>query len=435
LVCSAASAQPTNSAREHFAHGVELAQRGDLDAAVASFEEAYRLSPHYAVLYNLGQAYAALGRPVEAVRAFETYLDQGGPKIALERQNEVRELILLSKKRIGYVTFEIAPPEAALAVDGRAIDAASLRVPTSLTFGVHGVTLTLPGFQPFVGSVNVESQQIFPLKIELERLPAAGSVAALGRVSIGQVAVDSALPELTVLLDGAAVERVGSDPFLVPSGVHRVRCERTGYQPVEVQLDVLEAKLARVACDLRPMSRLQPADAGFVSFSIDRPGAEVWIDGRRASTSARLPKGLHAVRIRHTGFVDWTRAVTIRPAFPETIAVRLEPTPEHALEIARATSKRRTQAYVIGGTGIALLGTSAALYATNNARYDNWAALRDQVSRDIQAGNYGPDLGARAADVRGTAVSIQRQDDAALGAAVVGGVLLGYAVISWLSTR
>ena len=38
-------------------------------------------------------------------------------------------------------------------------------------------------------------------------------------------------------------------------------------------------------------------------------------------------------------------------------------------------------------------------------------------------------------DVQGTAASIQRQDDAALGAAVVGGVLLGYAVISWLGAR
>ena len=435
LVCSSALAQPTSSARERFAHGVELAELGDFDSAAANFEEAYRLSPHYAVLYNLGQAYVALGKPTEAARAFQLYLEGGGQKISSERQAEVRQLILLSTKRIGYVAFEIEPPEAKLFIDGRAIDASSLGVPTSLTVGVHGVALTLTGFQPFVASVSVESQRIVPLKIKLERASESSPTAPVERVVFGQVAIDSALPELTVLFDGTAVERVDKDPFLALVGRHRVRCQRDGYDPVDVQVDVVDKGVVRVGCDLKPASKLQASDAGLISFSIDQPGAEISIDGRRVSTSTRLPRGLHDVRVRRWGFIDWTRTVTARPAFPETVVVHLEPTPEHALEIARATSKRRTQAYVIGGTGIALLGTSLALYATNNERYGDWAAQRDGVARDIQAKNYSADLSARAADVRGTAVSIQRQDDAALGAAVVGGVLLGYAVISWLGSR
>src|SRR6186997_3263906 len=114
VICSTAQAQPTSSARAHFTQGVEQAQLGDFESASANFEEAYRLSPHYAVLYNLGQAYAALGKSIEAVRAFEMYLESGGQKILPERQTEVRQLILLSKKRVGYVAFEIEPSGAKL---------------------------------------------------------------------------------------------------------------------------------------------------------------------------------------------------------------------------------------------------------------------------------------------------------------------------------
>jgi len=412
-VCSPALAQPT-SAREHFAHGVELAELGDFSSAAAEFEEAYRISPHYAVQYNLGQAYAALGKSIEAARAFEMYLEGGGQKIAQERQSEVQQLILQNKKRVGYVAFELDPPDAKLFIDGRAIDTASLQVPTSLIVGVHGIGLTLTGFQSFVGSVNVESQTITAFKIRLERAPTLEHLARSEHIGVGQVAVDSELPELEISVDGVALKLAGKDPFLAPVGPHRLQCKRVGYDPVDAQIDVIEKSLVRVACNLGPSSRLPASDRGAISFNIDPPGAEVWIDGRRSSTSTRLPKGLHALRIRRWGFIDWTRTVTVQPGFPQTINVQLEPTPEYALEIARANSKRRTYAYVIGGTGIALLGTSAVLYTTNNARYQDWAAQPG----DIQ-----------------TALSIRRQDDAALGAAVIGGVMLGYAVISWLSSR
>ena len=70
-VAGAARAQeapnPSEAAR-HFDRGYLLAQQGSLEAAIAEFKQAYALSPHPSVLYNLGQAYAASGRAVEAVQ-------------------------------------------------------------------------------------------------------------------------------------------------------------------------------------------------------------------------------------------------------------------------------------------------------------------------------------------------------------------------------
>jgi hypothetical protein len=407
-----ALAQPANTAREYFAQGVEQAHLGDFDSAAGNFEKAYRLSPHYAVQYNLGQAYAALGKAIEAARAFEKYLEEGGEKIPLERQTEVRQLILASKRRIGYVAFEIRPPAARLVIDGSVVNV-SRGVPVSLVVGVHGVALELAGYRTFAGSVTVESQRVVPFEIQLEPISSGAPARQPDRVSVGQVAIDSTLPALKVSLDGVEVEHSSSDPILVPVGGRRLRCERDGYAPIEVHIEVSEKGVVRVGCDLVRLPKLPPSEIGLVRLEIDRSGAEVLIDGRKATANALLPKGPHSVRVRRWGFVDWTKTITVRPGFPETVTVRLSPTPEHAEELALRASKRRTLAYVLGGTGIAFLGTSAALYVANNPRYEDWQAQRGGVS----------------------ATSIQRQDDAALGCAIAGGVLLGSAVISWLGAH
>jgi len=433
LLCRVAQAQAANSAREHFAQGVEQAEHGDFESAAANFEQAYRLSPHYAVLYNLGQAYAALGKSIDALRAFEKYLENGGQKLSPERQTEVRQLISQNQKRIGYVAFEIQPRDANLFVDGRAVDAGA--VPVSLIVGLHGVVLQAPGHQTFASSVTVESQKIVPLALRLEPLRGDGAVTAAKFAEVGQIAVDSALPELAVSLDGSAIVRRGSDPFLAPIGPHQLRCQRDGYEPVEAKIDVRREGIVRINCDLTPARGLPPSELGFVTFTVDQPGAQVWLDGRRVTLTTRLPKGTHAARIRRSGFADWSRTVTVRPGFPETVAVRLEATPEHARELARAAEKRRTIAYVLGGTGVALLGTSAALYVSNGKRYEDWRAERDQLANDLQTQPPPADLRARATDVRTTAVSIQRQDDVALGLAIAGGVLVGHAIFSWLGAR
>src|SRR5687768_9059850 len=69
-----------NEAARHFDRGYLLAQQGSLEAAIAEFKQAHALSPHPSVLYNLGQAYAASGRAVEAVQTLRKYLEQADPK-------------------------------------------------------------------------------------------------------------------------------------------------------------------------------------------------------------------------------------------------------------------------------------------------------------------------------------------------------------------
>src|SRR5688572_25093243 len=80
-------------ARRHFQMGLALVTKGDFLSAVDAFESAYETSPHYAVLYNLGQAYAALGRSDQALRTFERFLEDGGESIDPSRRGQVQSII------------------------------------------------------------------------------------------------------------------------------------------------------------------------------------------------------------------------------------------------------------------------------------------------------------------------------------------------------
>src|SRR3954467_8172163 len=95
------SPEATQQARSHFQAGLARAEQGNLSAALIEFEAAYAISPHFSVLYNIGQARSTLGRPVEAVTAFERYLADGGQQITPNRRQEVETLLLSNRKQIG----------------------------------------------------------------------------------------------------------------------------------------------------------------------------------------------------------------------------------------------------------------------------------------------------------------------------------------------
>ncbi|MBC7173813.1 MAG: TonB-dependent receptor plug domain-containing protein, partial [Polyangiaceae bacterium] len=70
-----ATADVRTEARRHFRRGMELIDRGELDAGIAELTIAYDTLPHPNVLYNIGRAYADAGRYNEALEYFERYLD------------------------------------------------------------------------------------------------------------------------------------------------------------------------------------------------------------------------------------------------------------------------------------------------------------------------------------------------------------------------
>lgn len=118
MFSTAAGAQvdPRAMARKHFDRGIYLAHAGRYAEAIVEFDEAYQLSPHFAVLFNLGQAYAASGQPSQASRALRRYLVEGGAQIPADRRKQVEKEIARQEQRTARETADpaaTAPPAGA----------------------------------------------------------------------------------------------------------------------------------------------------------------------------------------------------------------------------------------------------------------------------------------------------------------------------------
>lgn len=132
------------TARLHYAHGLELAGKAEYEAALREFTEAYAVSPHYAVLYNIGQAYIALGRPTEAIENLSKYLHDGQDQVPPARRQEVQSQITLLESLFAELTVTTDRPGALITIDGREVGRTPLYQSVRLPAGTHRVFGTLP---------------------------------------------------------------------------------------------------------------------------------------------------------------------------------------------------------------------------------------------------------------------------------------------------
>ncbi len=140
---SRADETPREAASAYYARGIDLANQGLYEAALEQFNNAYIKSPHFAVLYNIGQTQMALGRPLEAISALSKYLRDGAEQVPLSRRDQVQAQINLLEARIAELTIVTDTPGAKVHVDGREIGTAPLFQPIRLAAGPHTITATL----------------------------------------------------------------------------------------------------------------------------------------------------------------------------------------------------------------------------------------------------------------------------------------------------
>jgi tetratricopeptide (TPR) repeat protein len=140
----AAEGDPRDQAAAHYTRGIDLAQQGRYEAALEQFTHAYTKSPHFAVLYNIGQAHIALGRPVEAIEALTTYLREGADRVPLSRREQVQAQIALLESKLAELTISTDRPGVAIRVDNRDLGRTPLFQPIRLAAGTHAVTASVP---------------------------------------------------------------------------------------------------------------------------------------------------------------------------------------------------------------------------------------------------------------------------------------------------
>lgn len=155
------------AASAYYSKGLGLANQGQYEAALEQFANAYTKSPHFAVLYNIGQVQIALGRPLEAIAALSKYLRDGAEQVPLSRREQVQAQIALLEARLSELTVTTDTPGATIRVDGHEVGTAPLFQPIPLAAGSHTVTARLPNGAEVVRAVVMGEAERQKLDLEL----------------------------------------------------------------------------------------------------------------------------------------------------------------------------------------------------------------------------------------------------------------------------
>lgn len=192
----AQEAEINDQARAHFQAGVNFLQDPDgarYEEAYREFSAAYRASPSWKILGNLGIAAMKLERDGEAIAAFEKYLSGGASALAPEEREQFERDLNTLKAGVVRITLEVSQPGATIVderqpVTGSAIRNSYLAESTKLDIGVraghHRITAKLAGYED--ATVELEAVSGEPLSRTLTLSPAkpAGAGAAGGSGSV-----------------------------------------------------------------------------------------------------------------------------------------------------------------------------------------------------------------------------------------------------------
>lgn len=205
-----AADSPVETARRSYVLGVTLFEQGDYQGALQAFNDAYAASPHFAVLYNIGQAQIARDKPLEAVATLSRYLREGQAQVPAERRRQVEEQIELIEAILGELAVLTEPTGALISVDGGALGRTPLSEPTRLAAGVHRIGASLDGYGAVERSVVIgqgkRHEVLLLLPREVARIPeVAARPTPVSHPSRLRPALPYVLAGVGVALGGAAL--------------------------------------------------------------------------------------------------------------------------------------------------------------------------------------------------------------------------------------
>jgi hypothetical protein len=125
------------------AEGLKLLDKGNADGALKKFDQAFTLVPSAKVQFNQGRAHEALGHDIEALSAYQAFLDspQKMPQVAREdAQRRVDRLRL----RIAFLDVT-GPSGAEVLLDQAVKGTLPMTTAIALTPGLHEVRLQRDG--------------------------------------------------------------------------------------------------------------------------------------------------------------------------------------------------------------------------------------------------------------------------------------------------
>ncbi len=187
--------QPKTQAQALLTEGTALYEHGDFAGALDRFQAAYKIYPSPKLQFNIAQADRDLGRPVEAIEAFEQFLAKA-PKAAPDLLSEAYQSVGDLRSKLGRLNIQCDTSGSEVAIDGKIVGITPLAQPVWSMPGRHQVVIRHAGFEPINVTVSAgehETVVFEPHRLE-EPIPAA---TALGE-NAALTAIATAAPESPV---------------------------------------------------------------------------------------------------------------------------------------------------------------------------------------------------------------------------------------------
>jgi outer membrane receptor protein involved in Fe transport len=330
------SARADNTADEaqlQFDLGMESAQRNDFRRALEHFLASNRLAPNKNVVFNIAQAYEALGQFPNAFRYYSLALEA-------EREPSARQPIEDAVRRVSpkvaLLDVETDPPGATLYLNRRDLGAIGVS-PRALGLpnGRYRVIATLDGYEPAEATTGeIAVGQRAALRLTLKRIQ--GTVRVEGTPGS---AVRADHEESAILCTAPCQAEL-------PPGLHTILVSKEGYQTAALPVDVA----ANTATILRPV--LTPL-LGSIVVNADVRGATISVDGSvMGFTPAVLtvPVGRHHVVVSQRGHREVAEDVEVTTEVQAHVTAQLAPSEsplDLSIEAASKASEKESRAPAI----------------------------------------------------------------------------------------
>jgi formylglycine-generating enzyme required for sulfatase activity len=211
--------------------------------------------------------------------------------------------------------------------------------------GTHQISVVRDGFNAWDGTVEAEAN--VDQSLPLIRLEPANAKLLVNSIPRGA----------NVTVDGRYRGQSPITLSLSPGVDYRIGLSKAGYGATSRQVRLQAAASDSISVDLS-------ARTGTVTVNVQPADANVYVDGRAQGPGAatlRLSSAPHRIEVRKTGYETWSRTVTPRPGYPQTVTANLR-----SLE-AIARSKIATRAETAQGSplrrvepGTFVMGSSRA---------------------------------------------------------------------------
>jgi hypothetical protein len=157
------------------------------------------------------------------------------------------------------------------------------------------------------------------------KVPALDALIADVRGKVCTVTLETATVGARVQVGATVVGKTPLAPLRLNAGKATITVESEGFEPFRREVELPGGGAALVHADLVPLG-----PSATLVVKTPRPGAEIWLDGRRVGTTsaeARVTSGEHKVHVHHPDFVDADTTVVIALQEKKVVDVPLAPRP------------------------------------------------------------------------------------------------------------